>query len=172
MGVQYDRSPRPIPAGGAQHKALTLLLSCSATVEELFAARGSRDGSLTEFKANVLLPLRKRELLQQGPGGTLRITDRGRQALGLPAQGQAPRSVFERERDQSGELQLAPGIERWMLTSSPGRARSMTEADKLPPPIRRDGMVHLQYPSRRGNRLYYRDGRVTDMAGNTIEVGA
>lgn len=170
--TQFDRQPRPIANGSPQHKVLTLLVSCYANLDELYAACACRDESVTQFKGNVIQPLRKRELLEAGPAGTLRITDRGRQAIGLPTLNKPPRGVFARERDEPAEMRLAPGVERWMLTSSPGQARSMTEADKLPPPVRSDGMEHLQHPSRRGNRLYYRDGRVTDMAGNPIEVGA
>jgi hypothetical protein len=33
---------------------------------------------------------------------------------------------------------------------------------------RADGLQFMQLPSRRGNRLYWRDGRITDLDGNVI----
>jgi hypothetical protein len=38
------------------------------------------------------------------------------------------------------------------------------------PPLRREGThVHGQIPSRMGNVLRYRDGRITDLAGRPLE---
>lgn len=37
-----------------------------------------------------------------------------------------------------------------------------------PTPVRADGLEFLKYPSRRGDLLHYRDGRITDLAGNLV----
>jgi hypothetical protein len=38
--------------------------------------------------------------------------------------------------------------------------------------LRPDAYDYLKHPSRRGDRLYYRDGRVTDLQGNPIDGAA
>lgn len=168
--TRTGRPITPVQKDTAAHKVLTMLtLGGNANATELYAACAGRDDGLTVFRMTVLKNLRHREFIEAGPQGTLRITERGRIAIGAAP---APAPAARRGTTTAEGLCLAEGIERWMLTTSPGRARSMTEADKLPPPMRRDGQEHLQHPSRRGNRLYYRDGRVTDLAGNPLEVSA
>lgn len=48
-------------------------------------------------------------------------------------------------------------------TTSSQRDHYEPEADMLAPPARRGANDALQVPSRMGNRLYYRDGRVVDL---------
>lgn len=162
---------RRVPPGTTQHKVLSLLLGAgAANLSDLHGACANDEPDVRAFRRRVLAPLRDRDLLTQVAGTKYIITNRGRIAIAGESAEPAARSRFEAKADPA-ELPLTPGIERWMLTSSQGRARSMTEADKAPAPVRSDGMEFTRHPSRRGNRLYYRDGRVTDMDGNPIEVG-
>lgn len=46
------------------------------------------------------------------------------------------------------------------------RTRAASTADLTPPPPRPGSEQSLHLPSRTGDMLRYRDGRVTDMAGN------
>jgi deferrochelatase/peroxidase EfeB len=54
-----------------------------------------------------------------------------------------------------------------LLGHMPGRLAS-SDADNAPPPMRLGADACLALPSRVGDRLHYRDGRVTDMQGNPI----
>lgn len=54
-----------------------------------------------------------------------------------------------------------------LLTASPGR-RAASTADLAPPTMRPGSEAALACPTRVGNRLHHRCGRVTDMAGNPI----
>lgn len=182
MSAKGDTAPRrnvtfrPRP-GTTHHHALALLAVADMDTAELLAACGGRV-TRSEFLHRVLLKLWDNQLTDRLDKTRWRITERGRAVLGQlegqPADGRTPaarepaRSCFE--TSAPAEFDLPAGIERWMLTSSP--ARSMTEADKRPVPVRGDGLEFAQHPSRRGNRLYYRDGRVTDLDGNRIEVSA
>lgn len=48
--------------------------------------------------------------------------------------------------------------------------RALSHADAHPCTARAGSEQALAYPSRRGNRLYWRDGRVTDLQGVALEV--
>lgn len=54
-----------------------------------------------------------------------------------------------------------------LLTQSKFRPRA-TPADLATPPLRPGAGAAAGVPSRMGNRLHHRDGRVTDLAGNPI----
>ena len=54
-----------------------------------------------------------------------------------------------------------------LLTASPVR-RASSAADLAPPALRPGSEDFLACPSRIGNRLHYRGGRVTDLRGNPI----
>ena len=56
-----------------------------------------------------------------------------------------------------------------LITRSPVRGLA-SAADLAPPALRPGAENFLTCPSRIGQRLYYRDGRVTDLQGNTIET--
>jgi hypothetical protein len=65
---------------------------------------------------------------------------------------------------------IAPGCgDPALLTRSP--IRSIASAADLAPPAQRPGAQDaLAHPSRIGDRLHYRDGRVTDLQGNPIKT--
>lgn len=52
------------------------------------------------------------------------------------------------------------------------KERSFTDLYIDPAPLRPNSEDALQYPSRVGQRLYYRDGRITDLSGNPLKKGA
>jgi len=49
------------------------------------------------------------------------------------------------------------------------RTRAASAADLAPPPPRMGSEHALNLPSRTGDMLRYRNGRVTDLQGNTLE---
>lgn len=172
-GIARHEQYRP-KAGTAHQRALDCLCLSDMETAALRAATRTTDTE-SHFVQRVLLQLWDGGLVDRIDKNRWRITPAGRIAaaeMNLPPRrrGQLPPSRFE--APPPAEVPLPPGIDMRLLTSSPGRARSMTEADKAPPPVRRDGLEFHQHPSRRGNRLYYRDGRVTDLEGNPLEVTA
>lgn len=63
---------------------------------------------------------------------------------------------------------IAPGAgDPRLLTRSMVRSNA-SAADLAPPPARHGSLAGLEHPSRMGNRLHYRDGRVTDLHGKAI----
>jgi len=61
----------------------------------------------------------------------------------------------------------APGIDPYALTGC-GRVFAMGNGD-LRSPVDRLGSTQADtFPSRRGNRLFYPDGRITDLNGNSV----
>lgn len=163
--------------GSLQHETLrTLFVQDSATQDDLRKAVDHGNvPSAPYFREKVIDVLELRELIERIGRSEYRITRAGRQMVMQLAESPSARlssaSVFARQATSDFvHPTLPPGIEFSLLISSP--ARSMSDADKRPPPIRRDGLEFAQWPSRRGDRLYYRDGRVTDLAGNRIEVSA
>lgn len=167
---------RRMRSGSQQHRTLQMLAlgdACSSALR----ATCQTDCTLPDlagYRNHVLFKLRDRELIESVSRDQWRLTPRG--ALALQSIESPPGSAGVQTQRRAGSVfeppafALPPGVDHHMLTSSP--VRSMTEADKRPVPVRRDGMEFAAYPSRRGNRLYYRDGRVTDIAGNPVEVGA
>ena len=66
---------------------------------------------------------------------------------------------------------IAPGCGNPdLLTRSPAH-RPASPADLAPPAERPHAQDAQRFPSRVGNRLHYRDGTVTDMAGKAIKTG-
>lgn len=63
---------------------------------------------------------------------------------------------------------IDPGVGDWRLLMSSPSARAASAADLAPPPPRPGSEDALLCPSRIGNHLRYRDGRITDLAGNPI----
>lgn len=163
----------PIRRGSVQHEALRQLFVHDAMTGE--ALRKAIDHgnvpSAPYFRENVLGALEGRLLIEPIGRGEYRITRTGRQVvIDLAVAPTARVTPIHAPSPAFVRPQLLPGVDFHLLLSSP--ARSMSDADKRPTPVRRDGMDFAQWPSRRGDRLYYRDGRVTDMDGNRIEVRA
>ena len=110
---------------------------------------------------------------------TLQLTGRGRAKLADPFDKLAKRRELSESTTahrNTKAVTLAKLRERARglpLASAPWRP---APGDELDPywakldfmPCRPDGKDHLQYPSRIGNRRYFRDGRITDLAGNAL----
>jgi hypothetical protein len=97
--------------------------------------------------------------------------------LKRPAIHQRPREtaddLIERRRaDPAGALCAHTGAIDGglrLLTSSATR-RAASAADLAPPALRPGSEDFLARPSRIGQRLHHRDGRVTDLQGNPIKT--
>ena len=107
---------------------------------------------------------------------TLQLTGRGRAKLADPFAKLARRrelseSTTTRRNTKAVTLALLRERARG-LPLAPAPWRQAPDADYWQRldfmPCRHEGKDHLQHPSRIGNRRYYRDGRVTDLAGNPI----
>lgn len=57
-----------------------------------------------------------------------------------------------------------------LLTSSAQRRMALGTGDMRPPVMRPGSMSSTQHPSRRGERLYYPDGRVTLLDGTPLQM--
>ena len=74
----------------------------------------------------------------------------------------------DRKLPHPGEI-IAPGCgDPALLTRSPIRSIA-SAADLAPPALRPGSEDFLTCPSRIGQRLHHRDGRVTDLQGNPIK---
>lgn len=117
--------------------------------------------------------------VQSDGDGLLGLTEHGEaSAEKLPASllhpPATPAIAHEAERRTAV---LAPGIEHGehrahaaaLLTRSPARTLA-SHADLAEPPIRPEGQLNLAWPSRVGQRLHYRDGRVTEMDGTQVRA--
>lgn len=93
---------------------------------------------------------------------TRRSTDRDEEPLsGKPI----------RTSNEADPAQAAPDLDPQFYPLLTGCGRyALAGTGDLRPPVPRAGSLQVrQHPSRRGNRLYYPDGRVTDLAGNPLE---
>lgn len=109
----------------------------------------------------------------------LGLTDRGETVARRVKDGgdahQVPRRTLGGHRSPSDLSEwerraalLPTGQDPQALTRSMKRAAA-SPADLAPPPPRPGADASLDLPSRIGNRLHYRDGRITDMAGAEIQ---
>lgn len=63
---------------------------------------------------------------------------------------------------------IAPHVGNPRLLTSSQSARAASAADLAPPPPRPGSNTSHSVPSRHGDTLRYRDGRVTDLQGNPL----
>lgn len=63
---------------------------------------------------------------------------------------------------------IEPHVGDWRRLMVSQSARAASTADLAPPPPRPGSEAFLACPSRVGDQLRHRDGRVTDLAGNPI----
>ena len=71
------------------------------------------------------------------------------------------------EPTPAGQAAIATRADRAAPTRSPVRLAS-SSADLAPPPMRPGAEACLVLPSRIGDRLHHRDGRVTDLQGRPL----
>jgi hypothetical protein len=110
------------------------------------------------------------------------VKDRDSHLLGLTLAGAQKARQIERERaaDMSARpwrtepVPAAPPpvavatVAMQELTRSP--AKPSSDADNRPPPVRAGAEDALGLPSRIGDKLHYRSGLITDMAGNVLQA--
>ena len=112
------------------------------------------------------------------------VRDPSSQVLGLTLAGAA--KVRQMERDRAADVAARPwrtepvpaapapiadaSVDPHTLTKSP--AKPSSDADNRPPPVRAGAEDALGLPSRIGDKLHYRSGLVTDMAGNVLQTPA
>lgn len=134
--------------------------------------------SFARFRRDVLEELFERELAERMTATAWRITPAGRRVLaafegrfevGTPANDEHGESLWETGH-HCRPIDLANERDRGLLTTS--KKRPTSEADLHPCTTRPGSEDFRQHPSRRGDRLYYRDGRVTDLDGNLISGAA
>lgn len=156
------RSPRAM-----LHTALRILLRAECTREQLLDRLQERHPETTIHVDDIIRRLTGQQHVTQD-GDRLGLTDDGDTfARALPAEHQTAYagnlSEFERRT-----ATLAEGLHPDLLTSSPTRHLA-SAADLRAAPVRPGGEQHLQPPSRIGDRLHYRDGRITTMDGTEVQ---
>lgn len=101
----------------------------------------------------------------RGDGFLRRLpAEAGRICYGVDAECKAPAGMTNPEALPVGELPIKAGPRTFVATQLP----VMAQPSHLAP----GREVWDTYPSRRGSRLYFKDGRITDLEGNPIGVTA
>ncbi len=110
------------------------------------------------------------------------VRDTGSDLLGLTLPGARKAREIERERAADVAARpwrtepvpaapppvAVPTVDVQDLTRSP--AKPSSDADNRPPPVRAGAEDALGLPSRIGDKLHYRSGLITDMAGNVLQA--
>lgn len=155
-------------------RVLTLLRSRELTRYQILELLASQVERITESIVNkVLESLFERDLVHRMSGILYGLTKRGHTALALIDGARAARHVsitMEREAMQLARYRCASSVEEdpQVQLMKRGRIRATSQADLRPQPPRVGSLKFLECPSRWGNKLHYRDGRVTDLAGNPL----
>jgi predicted transcriptional regulator len=111
------------------------------------------------------------------------VTKKGRDKIAAPFKPAKPRSASQRAKDHVEQLQRissalagrAPATASQLATATRQRAAAWQpkpwdyQPTEYAPSARRGAMAAFSLPTRIGNSLHYRDGRVTDLDGNPIE---
>ena len=153
---------------------------------------GAAHTSVALFRRDVIFVLHERGYIEPGTERrTWRISAAGREALPrlrngerIPAKVPAPRrgwAASPTAHDDDDDDAAADGTAPSARQQPPAAAadnpllaaavrcgmqrRAMSDADAHPCTSRAGSEQALGHPSRRGNRLYWRDGRVTDLQG-------
>lgn len=150
--------------------ALVLLQPRELTVVELASALHRRFPNDAVHSQDIVYRLRASGLVDQDKAGKLGLTEAGVTEAERMHREAAP-PVAERPILNDAERRaalLVEGQEQRLLTKSPTR-QAGGSADLATPPIRPGGEQHLRPPSRVGDELHYRDGRVTTLAGVELQ---
>lgn len=145
---------RSIRAGTKKHLALRcLLLRGQQTVNQLHRATGCTGHySLKAFKLEVLLPLRESEFVEHHrKTDTWEITAEGTQELVR---------IEEVVKPYVGQIAAPRTISKMSGTCPPDAQMS----------LRPGAMDWSAIPSRMGDKLHYRDGRITRLLADGSEV--
>lgn len=165
-----------------QHRALLAMESSgsdSASLTDLLRCREPYVCDRSDFVANVLRPLIERGLVRHHGHERYAITEAGRDmlvtiepermALMKP---ESPTGIPVRHAFRADPSAVAePGVDTRLMTGC-GRRVTLGTGDARPPVDRHGAAQAQQHPSRRGDRLYYADGRVTTIAGDPVAEAA
>lgn len=165
----------PHPRRGSRQHLLLEHLHHSPSSSSFFVLleQLAPDRSASDYRYEVLQPLVDMGWVEVVAGDRYAITSEGIGVLrkvdpasigdrpsGLPVRGGAGRA--------DPAAQAVPGTDVSMMTGC-GRRTAMGSGDQRPPRDREGAAEAVQHPSRRGDRLYYADGRVTTLDGTLIE---
>lgn len=155
-----------------------LLAACNAA-----KLGAGRKRTMTHYRRDILHNLHDRGYIEPGPQPrTWRLRDAARAELAHISIGQRiDASLHEQAEPAAATLQAQLTAARQtaadellrhdLRAAATGRGLSrppMSAADRSPCVQRAGADEALQCPSRRGNRLYWRDGRVTSMDGSHV----
>lgn len=150
--------------------ALVLLQPRELTVVELASALHRRFPNDTVHSTDVVYRLRASGLVDQDKDGKLGLTEAGVTEAERMHRESVP-AVAERPILDDAERRAALLLEGQaprLLTKSPPRQMGES-ADLATPPLRDGAEQHLRPPSRIGDHLHYRDGRVTTLDGVEVQ---
>lgn len=164
--------------GSRQHCALLAMeasLPDSAALDDLLRCREPYTCDRSDFVGRVLQPLVERGQVRMDGRDRYTITASGRDMLvqieperGAAQPGDAPTGIPVRHAYRADpSAACLPGVDVSLLTGC-GRRTSLGSGDARPPVQRHGAAQAQQHPSRRGDRLYYADGRVTDLQGHPL----
>ena len=85
----------------------------------------------------------------------------------IPAHLARPARTHQR-RPLRADLAPEPAAQPALYSARNTQRLACSDADNAPPPMRPGAEACLAIPSRMGDRLHYRDGRVTDLQGNAL----
>ena len=151
----------------------------SVAIGELLHCREPYVCDRSDFVANVLRPMIERGMVRPHGHDRYAITADGRGLLAvieperaaLPA-ADAPTGIPLRHAFRADPSAVAePGVDIRLMTGC-GRRVALGSGDARPPVERPGAAQAQQHPSRRGDRLYYADGRVTDLHGTPIATAS
>lgn len=178
--MKRDPIPTPGPAALPQHAgkrnsrliiaaALTTLYVREYKVDEL--AEHLQELHPDQFldMPNLVQRLIERDDVEL-VDGKLGLTDQGENTALKEAERLAPRPSQVRLNEQERRIHALGGtfIDPELLTRGQPRAAA-SAADLAPPAMRPGSEACLALPSRIGNELHYRDGRITSMEGDEIQ---
>jgi hypothetical protein len=153
------------PDAKVLHLLRTRDLTRYQLVERLEDKKHSTEGAVNKLLASMM----DRDLLLRD-GVLYGLSKRGTAALQLIDAAREVRRVGAEDEILSAVIKPAneiPDSVRLLMMSSPVRGCA-SAADLAPRAPRPGSLKFLEAPSRFGNTLRYRDGRITDMAGNSI----
>lgn len=166
-------TPKAVVRGTRHERVLSVLAQRdSADDDTLRRAANTRTTNTgpVEFERQVLRALRERGLIAHTEQWEWQITPEGRDLMR-----QLNRlTAHEADRAAGSNLDANPMPERPALNEADehllfaGQRRPCSHTDLMPPTPRPGSQDAERFPSRRGARLYYADGRVTDLLGRLI----
>lgn len=149
------------------HSAIRALAHRERTPEQLEAEVHRAHPTSQVNIAGILRRGLDEELFADDGAGLLGLTDAGFEKAAQLRAERGEESHLHLSEQERRRAAAANGIDITVLTRSPARSVS-SDADNRAQPMRAGTEASLALPSRIGDRLHYRDGRVTDLQGNAL----